>query len=345
MENKYNKKEIYRHYISVEWSKEVVALARMKDNSNGIVEEKYLKPDIKELKLYIKGLSGRKIVTIEESTSSQWLYVELRDYADKILICDPYRNSLIKEGPKNDKKDARTLCMLLRNGMLKEVYHSWDETYKLRKLASAYEDFVKASVRIQNQRAAIYQSVGKSHKKTEIKPKDKILTFILQKQEQTIEHYSNKRQEFEVKMHQIEREYPVIRKLNKISGIGTKLAFKIYSQVIDARRFENKYKYWSYCGLVSHEKESGNRIYGKKKTRCCRILKGAYKTAAMAALTGNNDIRQYYEYLLSSNVEDRKAKQEIARYIAKVTYAVMKYNIDYRPYQWRDKTQQIKQSA
>lgn len=58
--------------------------------------------------------------------------------------------------------------------------------------------------------------------------------------------------------------------LTNISGIGTISAVKIYSTVIDAARFGNKYKYWSYCGLVRHEKESGGRNYGHKKTRYSR---------------------------------------------------------------------------
>jgi hypothetical protein len=85
---------------------------------------------------------------IEESTSSQWLYVELLDSVDRIIICDPYRNSLLAEGPKNDKIDARKLCLLLRSGLLKEVYHSLNEDYKIRKLVSAYEALVKSGVRV-----------------------------------------------------------------------------------------------------------------------------------------------------------------------------------------------------
>jgi len=39
---------------------------------------------------------------------------------------------------------------LLRSGLLKEVYHSLDDDYKIRKLVSAYEALVKAGVRVKN---------------------------------------------------------------------------------------------------------------------------------------------------------------------------------------------------
>jgi len=46
---------------------------------------------------------------------------------------------LLSEGPQNDKIDAVKLCQLLRAGLLKEIYHSLEEDYHLRKLVSAYE--------------------------------------------------------------------------------------------------------------------------------------------------------------------------------------------------------------
>ncbi|MGD8780372.1 MAG: transposase [Ignavibacteria bacterium] len=98
--------------------------------------------NLKKIKKQLKEIRGKKILTIEETTTTHWLYVELKEYVEKILICDPYRNSLLSEVPKNDKIDARKLCQLLRSGMLKEVYHSLDEDYKIRKLESAYEDIV-----------------------------------------------------------------------------------------------------------------------------------------------------------------------------------------------------------
>jgi len=111
---------------------------------------------------------------------------------------------------------------------------------------------------------------------------------------------------------------------------------KIYAKVIDANRFENKYKYWGMCGLVKHNRESGGRSYGKKKPRYSRTLKSIYKSAAMAAIGGKNDIRDYYELLLKQGYNIPESKNQIARYIAKVSYAVMKNKIPYRAYQWRE---------
>lgn len=202
-----------------------------------------------------------------------------------------------------------------------------------------YDDFVIASVRMKNQRSSMFLSEGKDHKKERILSGSLIKKFITQKQNATIEHIDQIRAEFELMFRKIQRENQTVQRLVKVSGIATKLAVIILAVVIDAKRFESKYKYYAYSGLVKHSKDSGGRNYGKRKIRHSRILKRCYKIAANAAIGGNNDIREYYEYLLQNNYSYEDARNQIARYIAKVTYAIMKYKTDYRPYQWRESKQ------
>jgi len=330
-----NKNLVYKHYISIDWSQQEVCLARMRSESSEPIT-KLFPADIKKIKEYLKELRGKKILTIEETTGSHWLYVELVESVDKLLICDPYRNSLLNEGPKNDKIDARKLCLLLRSGMLKEVYHTSNEDYKIRKLASAYIALVKSGVRIKNQNSALYRAEGLKYKRDKIKKEDKILSFIEGHQIRSISFYEEEKGKYEKLFKEIRRRNEVIKMLCQVSGVKETSAVKIYSVVIDARRFENKYKYWGMCGLVKYKRESGGKNYGKKTPRYSRILKNVYRSAALAAIGGNNDIREYYESLLQKGYSISEAKNQIARYIAKVTYAIMKNREPYRAYQWRE---------
>ncbi|MHB8906005.1 MAG: hypothetical protein ACYC4T_08775 [Melioribacteraceae bacterium] len=67
-------------------------------------------------------------------------------------------------------------------------------------------------------------------------------------------------------------------------------------------------------------------------------MKSVYKTAALAAIRGNNPIREYYEYLINEKkISEQNAKQSAARYIAKITYGIMKSGEKYKPYLWRKK--------
>ena len=62
-----------------------------------------------------------------------------------------------------------------------------------------YEDFVKASVRMKNQRSSMFLSTGKDHKKEKILTENEISKFITEKQNIYIEHVDQIRCEFEHK--------------------------------------------------------------------------------------------------------------------------------------------------
>lgn len=335
----YVESQFYEYYIAIDWSSTVISIARMRSNSIQPEIDKNLPAKITVIKEYIKKLPGKKILTIEETTGAQWLYVELRDYVDKIIICDPYRNSLLKEGPKNDPKDAADLCRLLRAGLLKEVYHSNEENYKIRKLVSSYNDLIKAGVRAKNQLSSIYRAYGLNYKKDEMTIDDPYIKHIMEEKLRAIELYEEEKEKYIKLFKQVEKKNKTIKDLTGISGIDKIIAMKIFSIVIDANRFADKYKYWSYCGLVKYKMESGGRFYGKKNTRYSRELKSSYKTAVQAALRGNNDIREYYETLLKEGIAEKQARNTICRYIATSTYAMMKNGTRYKAYNWRKEIQ------
>jgi hypothetical protein len=226
----------YDHYIALDWSKVNMAIARMPKLGHGSPNVIDVPSSIKELKLYLSNLKGKKILTIEETTTAQWLYVELADYVDKILICDPYRNRLLSDGPKNDKIDATKLCLLLRNGMLKEVFHSTDKIYKLRKYVSSYEDLIKAGVRLLNQRAAIYQSLGQNSKKADLRL-DKTEKFIMSQYDKSIDVYEENKSQYKEYFRKLCKKEQTLKALLSIPGIGEVSAVKILSRVVDAHRF------------------------------------------------------------------------------------------------------------
>lgn len=326
----------YDQYLAIDWSQDGFSLARLTPKSQ---EPKWFTgvAKVETVKNYLKEIRGKKILAIEETTSTHWLYVELKEYVEKIVVCDPYRNKLLNEGAKNDDIDAGKLCILLRGGFLKEVYHSQDENYTIRKLLSAYEDLVKAGVRVKNQKSASYRALGLHHKREKLTTKDKTLLFIEIQQNSAIKYYEEEKAKYKKEFEKIRRRIPVIENMCKISGLNTITAVTIYGIVIDANRFPNKNKYWGYCGLAKHIKMSGKRNYGKRQIRSSRKLKGTYKSAAIAAIGGKNDINEYYKELLKKGFSEDKARHAVARYIAKVSYGMMKHGTTYIPYSWRKK--------
>ena len=53
-------------------------------------------------------------MTFEEGTWAAWLYDLLNPHVDNLVVCNPRKNALLKDGNKSDKIDARKLAELLR---------------------------------------------------------------------------------------------------------------------------------------------------------------------------------------------------------------------------------------
>lgn len=95
----------YDNYVAVDWSINNMAVAVMKRGSTQLRVADIPTSTI-ELKRYLKGLPGRTVVTFEESTGAHWLYLELREVVDRVLVCDPFKNKLLSDGPKNEETKA-----------------------------------------------------------------------------------------------------------------------------------------------------------------------------------------------------------------------------------------------
>lgn len=315
---------MYDHFIGIDWAQTNMAIARLTSKSEKphVID---VPSDVKDLIIYLKSLKGKKIITFEESTASHWLYVSLKPFVDEVIVCDPYRNRLLREGAKNDKNDAIKLAQLLRGNMLKPVFHTGDEFIYLRKIVSGYEDMVKAGVRFKNQRSALFRAVGKDKReKTLEHPAEQ---FVLSGLELGLDSYELEKKRYGSKFLQISKQYTIIKKLQSIPGIGLINAVKIAAIVVDAKRFQDKSKFLAYCGLIKFDNISGGKVYGKRSPRCNRTLKGVFKNAVLSVLIAktNNPLKGYYEFLIKEkNYPLHQARTAVTRKIAVFAYGVMK---------------------
>jgi transposase len=315
---------MYDVILALDWSKSNMAIARL-DKESDKPKAFQRASDIEFLKKYLLGIKKSKSITIEESGSAHYLFLELVDFVDEVIVVDPFRNKLLLDGPKNDIKDAEKLALLTRNKtLMRQVYHSFSENYEIRKLVSAYEDVVKGSVRAQNQLESI-----KISNASKLKPADE---FVMAQKKLEISFFKDARKIYEDKFNELHKQHPDIKRLAKIDGIGIKSAVKIIGVVLEANRFPNHRKFLAYCGLVKYRKQSGNRDYGERITRFSRVLKSVFKMAALTAISNETAYKNYYEYLINTKkVYTHNARNCIARLIAKTTLTILKKGVKYNP--------------
>ena len=58
--------------------------------------------------------------------------------------------------------------------------------------------------------------------------------------------------------------------------------------------------------------------------------------AAMAAIGGHNPIADYYDILINKGISAHNARHAVARYIARISYGILKSGKEYQPYRWRE---------
>ncbi len=96
-------------YIGLDVHKEAIAIAVL-NGAGKLVMESIIETKASTLLDFLHGLRGELHVTLEEGTWAAWLYDVIKPHVAELVVCNPRRNALLKEGSKSDKVDARKLA-------------------------------------------------------------------------------------------------------------------------------------------------------------------------------------------------------------------------------------------
>src|SRR6202171_6148333 len=146
-------------YIGMDVHKEAIVIAVL-NGTGKLIMETIVETKATTLFRSLHGLRGELHVTWEEGTWAAWLYDLLQPQVQEVVVCNPRRNALLKEGSKSDKVDARKLADLLRTGMLRPVYHGENGLRTLRELGRSYQTIGKDLTRVMNPLKALYRGCG-----------------------------------------------------------------------------------------------------------------------------------------------------------------------------------------
>src|SRR5829696_8949882 len=146
-----------RYCVGLDVHKASICIAVL--NADGkLVMESVVETSAATVLDFLKGLRGQVEVTFEEGTHAAWLYDVLKKSTATVIVCDPRKNRLLRDGNKSDRVDACKLAQLLRAGLLSPVYHGGHGTRDLKELVRSYEYLVEDSTRTMNRIKALYRS-------------------------------------------------------------------------------------------------------------------------------------------------------------------------------------------
>lgn len=287
---------------------------------------------------YLREIPGEKKLVIEENGLSRWLHSILSREVDELVVCNPVMNRLLGQGPKTDRVDALKLAQLLRGGFLQPVFHKGDAREELRDLVSGYLDLIQDFVRLKNRYKALFRSQGIQKKGRAVYEEGSFLKalgkgpkhFVGEKVFERMQEMEKQRLLFVQEMKRQEKKFPEIRFLKTIPGIQTIQACKIVAAVVTPDRFPNKYKFFSYCGLVKHLCESDGKDYGKRKGWGNPVLKSVFRTAGQTVLRGSSSLRKDYDRMLTKGISHHAAYNATCRKIAALALTLWKKKEKYK---------------
>ena len=265
-------------YIGMDVHKEAIVIA-VQNESGKLVMESVIETKASSILQFLHGLGGELHVTWEEGTWATWLYDLLQPQVQHIVVCNPRRNALLKEGSKSDKVDAGKLADLLRTGMLRPVYHGENGLRTLRELGRSYQTISKDLTRVMNRLKALYRGWGIPCAGTQVyaaRAREEWLSKIPQagvrrRAEllyQQLDGLQALRRNVRPEFLAESRKHKAAKLLRQIPYIGPVRAARLIGLMQTPHRFRSKRQLWTYSGLGIETHDSAQyRSIGAEQVR------------------------------------------------------------------------------
>jgi transposase len=296
----------------------------------------------------VHGLRGTLHVTFEESTYSAWLYDLLRSHVDKLVVCNPRKNALLKSGSKSDRIDARKLAELLRADLLSPVYHGQNGTATLKELCRSYAVLTEDTTRVMARIKALYRSRSIPHTGKTLYGKrrqqwmDQLaqpgLRCRAELLYQQLDLLQVLRRQARAELVQESRKHDASRILRAIPFLGPIRSAVLIGRIQTPHRFRTKRQLWAYCGMALETRSSADYRFVDGELRKSKKpvfirglnwnhnhdLKNVFKGAATTASAMPGPFRDFYENLLGKGMKPEMARLTLARKIAAISLTLWK---------------------
>jgi transposase len=344
-------------YIGMDVHQATIAVA-VRDSMGKLIMECILETKAATILEFIRGLNGSLSVTFEEGTSAAWLHDLLKPHVSHLIVCDPRKNALLKDGSKNDRIDARKLAELLRGNQLSAVYHGEHGVRTLKELARSYltisQDLVRVMIRVK----ALYRSwaipcsgkqvYGVRHRSLWL---DKIGEAGVRRRAefyyQQLDALRSLRQQVRRDLLTESARHQATKRLRQIPSIGPIRAALLVALLQTPHRFRTKRQLWAYSGFGIETHDSGEHRYvdgelrrSKKKATVRglnrnynRDLKNLFKGAATQVTAKPGPFQDFYTALLAKGIRPEMARLTLARKIAAISLTIWKKGVDFDPKQ------------
>jgi transposase len=312
-----------------------------------IVERGTCATNIPALSDVLRSVSRPRFVTFEEGPLAGWLFRNLREEADRLIVCEPRRNRLIAEdGDKDDPIDATKLADLLRGGYVKEVHQAETlERAVFKQHVSIYHGRVRHRVREALQLISLFRRHGvvireknfadASQRPTLLErlPAQRILREDVRLLWSSYDLACTHEERVRRRLTELAKQEEVIVRFEMLPGIGWVRGATLFAMLDTPWRFRDKSALWKYLGIGLERRRSGagrEQLHVPKQVN--RILKSTILGAAKsAAAQGDNPFADQYRRWLQDGLSVRLARRNVARSLSATLWGLWKNGTAYHP--------------
>jgi transposase len=261
------------YYIGLDVHKKTISYC-VKDAAGKIHEEGKIGSTRRELDAWIKTLRQPRMIAMEATIFTGWIYDHLLPHAEKVKVAYPLMLRAIAAAKrKNDKIDASKIADCLRCDFLPECYMTSTEIRDRRRTLRYRGLLVKQMVQMKNRISGLLMETGVSYNKQRLhkvgyfadlmsgnEEIDDSIRPLLKLSRETI----TRSQKLDYALvSSLERDPLLAERLERlrtVPGVGPITALTWALEIGDVARFQSIKQAISYCGLCGAEKSSADKI-------------------------------------------------------------------------------------
>jgi len=338
-------------YIGLDVHQATISAA-IRDSTGKLMMEAILETKLETIVQFFGGLRGSLHVNFEEGTWAAWLHDLLQPYVTRVVVSDPRKNALLKDGNKNDRIDARKLAELLYLNKLNPVYHGEHGLRPLKELARTHLTITRDLTRVMARIKAIYRSWGISCAGQQVYASSHRAEWLAKLSQAGVRRRAELyylqfdalaplRQQARRELLTESRKHSAVKLLRQIPSIGPIRAALLVALLQTPYRFRTKRQLWAYIGLALKTRTSGEyrfergQLKRSKKVLAIRglnrnhqhDLKNIFKGAATWAAANSEPFQNFYDACVARGLKPHMARLTLARKIAAITLLVWKKGV------------------
>ena len=261
------------YYIGLDVHKKTISYC-VKDAAGHVHREGKIGSTRRELDAWIKPLPEPRMIAMEATIFTGWIYDHLLPHAEKVKVAHPLMlRAIAAAKKKNDRIDASKIADCLRCDFLPECHMASTEIRDRRRTLRYRNLVMRQMVQMKNRVSGLLMESGVSYDKqrlhkmgyfTELfSTNEEISDSIRPLLRLSREHILRGQRLDRALTSSLERD-PLLserlRRLRTIPGVGPITALTWALEIGDFTRFQSVKEAISYCGLCSAEKSSADKV-------------------------------------------------------------------------------------